>query len=75
MTPKILPRSQAVPASSTKTGGGNSLSNDLNFNAASNCQYLKHDHFHFRIITVELLAESGELPTELTMTNFEQHRR
>ena len=44
--------------------------NDLNFN----CQYLKDDCLHFRIITVESLSEHGVLPTELTMTNFEQHK-
>ena len=48
--------------------------NDLNFNPANNCQYLKNDHLHFRIITVESLSEPGVLPTELTMTNFDQHK-
>ena len=48
--------------------------NDLNFNSANNCQYLKDDHLHFRIITVESLSEPGVLPTELTMTNFDQHK-
>ena len=48
--------------------------NDLNYNPANNCQYLKHDHLHFRVITVEPLSEPGMLPTELTMTNFEQHK-
>ena len=48
--------------------------NDLNFNPAHNCQYLKDDCLHFRIITVESLSEPGVLPTELTMTNFEQHK-
>ena len=47
---------------------------DLNFNPANNCQYLKHDHLRFRIITVESLSEPGVLPTEITMTNFEQHK-
>ena len=47
---------------------------DLNFNPANNCQYLKHDHLHFRVITVESLSEPGVLPTELTMINFEQHK-
>ena len=47
---------------------------DLNFNPVNNCQYLKHDHLHFRIITVESLSEPGVLPTELTMLNFEQHK-
>ena len=47
---------------------------DLNFNPANNCQYLKNDHLHFRIITVESLSEPGVHPTELTMTNFEQHK-
>ena len=48
--------------------------NDLNFNPANNCQYLKNDCLHFRIITVESLSEPGILPTELTITNFEQHK-
>ena len=48
--------------------------NDLNFNPANNCQYLKHDHLHFRVITVESLSKPGMLPTELTMINFEQHK-
>ena len=48
--------------------------NDLNFNPANNSQYLKDDCFHFRIITVESLSEPGILPTEMTMTNFEQHK-
>ena len=47
---------------------------DLNFNPANNCQYLKDGCFHFRIITVESLSEPGILPTEMTMTNFEQHK-
>ena len=48
--------------------------NDLNFNPVNNCQYLKNDCLHFCIITVESLSEPGVLPTELTMTNFEQHK-
>ena len=48
--------------------------NDLNLNAANNCQYLKDDCLHFRIVTVESLSEPGMLPTELTMTNFEQNK-
>ena len=48
--------------------------NDLNFNAVNNCQYLKDDCLHFRIIVVESLSEPWVLPTELTMTNFEQHK-
>ena len=48
--------------------------NDLNFNPVKNSQYLKDDCFHFRIITVESLSEPGILPTEMTMTNFEQHK-
>ena len=48
--------------------------NHLNFNPANNCQYLKDDCLHFRIITVESLSEPGVLPTERTMTNFEQHK-
>ena len=47
---------------------------DLNSNPANNCQYLKDDCLHFRIITVESLSEPGVLPTERTMTNFEQHK-
>ena len=48
--------------------------NDLNFNSANNCQYLKHDRLRFRIITVESLSEPAVFPTELTMINFEQHK-
>ena len=48
--------------------------NDLCFNPANNCQYLKDDCLHFRIIAVESLSEPWVLPTELTMTNFEQHK-
>ena len=48
--------------------------NDLNFNRVNNCQYLKDDCLHFRIITGDSLSEPGVLPTELTMTNFEQHK-
>ena len=48
--------------------------NDLNFKRINNCQYLKDDHLHFCIITVESLSEPGVLPTELTMTNFERHK-
>ena len=47
---------------------------DLNFNPTNNCQYLKNDCLHFRIVAVESLSEPGVLPTELTMTNFEQHK-
>ena len=60
-----------------KSGWGTSTliaHKDLNFNPANNCQYLKHDRLHFRVITVESLSEPGVLPTELTMTNFEQHK-
>ena len=48
--------------------------NDLKLDPANNCQYLKDDHLHFCIITVESLSQPGVLPTELTMTNFEQHK-
>ena len=48
--------------------------NDLNFNAANNCQYLKDDCLHFRIVTVESLSEPVVFPTALTMTNFEQYK-
>ena len=48
--------------------------NELNFNPANNCQYLKHDCLHFRIVTVDSLSEPGVLPTERTMMNFEQHK-
>ena len=47
---------------------------DLNFNPANKCQFLEHDNLHFRVITVESLSAPGVLPTELTMTNFEQHK-
>jgi len=45
----------------------------LNFNLANNCQYLKDDCLHFRIITVESLSKPGVLPTELTIKNFDKH--
>ena len=48
--------------------------NDLNFNSANKCQYLKNDCLHFLVIAVESLSEPGVLPTERTMTNFEQHK-
>ena len=47
---------------------------DLNFNPTNNCQYLKNDCLHFQIVAVESLSEPGVLPTERTMTNFEQHK-
>jgi len=50
------------------------LHNNLNFNPTTNCQYLKNDCLHFQIVAMESLSEPGALPTELTMTNFEQHR-
>ena len=46
----------------------------LNFNPAIYCQYLMDNLLVFRILAVELLSEPGVLPTELTMTNFEQHK-
>ena len=48
--------------------------NDLNFKQVSNCQYLKDDCLHFQVIAVESLSEPEVFPTELTMTNFEQHK-
>ena len=48
--------------------------NDLNFNPTNNCQYLKNDYLHFQIVAVESLSEPGVLPTERTMTSFEQHK-
>ena len=48
---------------------------DLNFNPTNNCQYLKNDCLHLQIVAVESLSEPGVLPTELTVTNFEQHSR
>ena len=48
--------------------------NDLNFNPTTNCQYLKNDCLHFQIVAVESLSEPGVLPTERTMTCFEQHK-
>ena len=47
---------------------------DLTFSSVNNCQYLKDDCLHFRVITVDSLSEPGVLPTERTMTNFEQHK-
>ena len=46
----------------------------LNFNSATKCQYLMDNSLLFRILAVESLSEPGVLPTELTMTNFEQHK-
>ena len=48
--------------------------NKLNFNPTNNRQYLKNDCLHFQIVAVESLSEPGVLPTERTMTNFEQHK-
>ena len=48
--------------------------NDLNFSQTNNCQYLRHNCLHFEIVAVESLSEPGVLPTELTMTNFEQYK-
>ena len=48
--------------------------NDLNFNPTNNSQYLKNDCLHFQIVAVESLSEPGVLPTERTMTRFEQHK-
>ena len=48
--------------------------NDLNFNPTTNCQYLKNDCLHFRIVAVESLSEPGVLPTGRTMTCLEQHK-
>ena len=48
--------------------------NDLNFNPTNNCQYLEKDCLHFQIVAVESLSEPGVLPTERTMTRFEQHK-
>ena len=47
---------------------------DLNFNPATNSQYLKNDCLLFQIIAVESLSGPGVLPTERTMTCFEQHK-
>jgi len=47
---------------------------DLNFNPINNCQYLKNNCLHFQIVAVESLSEPGVLPTERTMTNFEQYK-
>ena len=49
--------------------------NFLDFNTAINCQYLRNDSLQFRIIAVESLSEPEVLPTEVVMTNFEQHKR
>ena len=60
-----------------KVGWGNATlipHKNLNFNPTNNCQYLKNDCLHFQIVAVESLSEPGVLPTELTMTNFEQHK-
>ena len=47
---------------------------DLNFNPATNCQYLKNDCLHFQIVAVESLSEPGVLPTGRTMTCLEQRK-
>ena len=73
--PKVI--SRVTDGEQAESGLGTSTliaHKDLNFNPANNCQYLKHDHLHFRVITVESLSEPGMFPTELTMTNFEQHK-
>ena len=44
--------------------------NDLNFNPATNCQYLRNDCLHFQIVA----AEPGVLPTGWIMTCLEQHK-
>jgi len=48
--------------------------NDVRFNPNNNCQYLKNDCLRIQIVAVESLSEPGVLPTELTMTDFEQHK-
>ena len=48
--------------------------NNLNFNPTTNCQYLRNDCLHFRIVAMELLSEPGVLPTGRTMTCLEQHK-
>ena len=71
--PKVI--SRVTDGERAESGWGTSTlitHNDLNYNPANNCQYLKNDHLRFRVITVESL--SGVFPTELTMTNFEQHK-
>ena len=73
--PKVI--SRVTDGERAESGRGTSsliAHKDLNFNPANNCQYLKHDNLHFRVITVESLSEPGMLPTELTMINFEQHK-
>ena len=45
--------------------------NDLNFNP--NCQYLRNDCLHFRIVAAEL-SEPGVFPAGRTMTCLEQHK-
>ena len=46
----------------------------LQINPAFYYQYLMDNSLVFRILAVEFLSEPGVLPTELTMTNFEQHK-
>ena len=73
--PKVI--SRVTNGKRAESGWGTSTliaHKDLNFNPVNNCQYLEHDNLHFRVITVESLSEPGVLPTELTMTNFEQHK-
>ena len=75
MSPKPISRVSGGEIAESGWGTPTLLAhNDLNFNPANNCQYLKDDCLHFHIVTVESLSEPGMLPTELTMTNFDQHK-
>ena len=69
--------SQVTIGTTAKGGWGPSAlipHNDLNFNPANNCQYLKDDCLYFQIVAVESLSEPWVLLTELTMTNFEHFK-
>ena len=72
--PRIV--SRVTSGERAKGGRGCDLipHNDLNFNPTNNCQYLKNDCLRFQIVAVESLSEPGVLPTERTMTNFEQYK-
>ena len=69
--------SQVTTGDRAETGWGRHTlisHTDLKFNPINNCRYLKNDCLHFQIVAMESLSEPGVLPTELTMTNFEQHK-
>ena len=61
--PKVISRVTGEERAESGWGTPTLLAHkDLNFNPTNNCQYLKDDHLHIRIITVESLSEPGVLP-------------